>query len=58
MLMHTAYFIVLRHCHPWFGFHRGFGHGTGALGFFILLITIAILICAFSGRRGSDSEKK
>jgi hypothetical protein len=57
MLRHV-YFIVLRHCHPWFGFHGGFGHGAPALLFFILLIAIAIMIWAFSGWRGSDSDKK
>ena len=57
MLRHV-YFIVLRHCHPLFGFHGGFHHGAGAVVFFILLIAIAIVICAFSGRRGSDSDKK
>jgi glycerol-3-phosphate acyltransferase PlsY len=51
-------FIVLRHCHPWFGFHGGFGHGTGALHLFILVIAIAIVICTVSILRGSDSEKK
>lgn len=55
---HTAYFAALRHCHPWFAFHGGFGRGSGALDLFILLLAIAIVVCAVSLLRGGNSEKK
>ena len=58
MLRHTVDVIALSRCHPLFGFHGGFGRGTGALDLVILLIGIAIVICTVSILREGDGKKK
>lgn len=56
MLRH--YFILVRHAHPWFGFHGGFGRGGGGglVEAVLVIAAIALVVWALT-RSGTNGNK-